>query len=224
MLGLLSWLGVNDTQLPSTQEHILVEAVRDGLIILKTKHLAAVIEVTGRDISRMTDDARIGLLTQYQRFLDTLRFPYQIIVGRKQQSLEEFWGFVDRQAQAWKRRGNSIYADWLLGFAEFMRQVTSAVNPQVHQYLVVLPYDPIPPTERARRKLALTPERLQAAAEELGKRCDTVIRGLARLGLPARRLGDEELVAVLHRVYWPHIPDTAVPPLARLSMMVYQRE
>ena len=217
----LGWLGIEANEIPSTQEHILVEAIQDNLIILKTKHLAAVIEVTGRDISRMTEDARIGLLMQYQRTLDSLRFPYQIIVGRKQQSLEEFWAFVDRRAGAWKRQGNSVYADWLLGFAEFMREVTSAVNPQVHQYLVVLPYDPIPPAERVRRKPVLTPERLKAAAEELGRRCDIVTRGLARLGLPARRLDDQELMAVLHRVYWPHIPDSAVPPLARLSMIVY---
>jgi len=222
MFGLLSWLGIEENEIPSTQEHILVEAVRDSLIILKTKHVAAVIEVSGQDISRMPQDARLGLLARYQRFLEGLRFPYQIIVGRKQQSLEEFWAFIDRRAAAWKRRGNSVYADWLLGFAEFMREVTAAVNPQVHQYLVVLPYDPIPPTERARRRLVLTTERLQAAAEELGRRCDIVTRGLARLGLPAKRLGDQELVAVLHRIYWPHIPDAAVPPLARLSLMVYQ--
>jgi hypothetical protein len=41
-----------------------------------------------------------------------------------------------------------------------------------------------------------------------------------RIGLGSRRLTDQELVAVLHRVYHPSIPDYRVPPTLRIRSLV----
>ncbi len=212
MFGLFS---VNDP-LPPTQEHILVEAIRDGVIILKTKDLAAVLEAEGKDIGRLTEDGRTGLLAAYQRNLGNLRFSYEIVVGRKSQTLDVFWEFLHQQAEAWRKRGRREYAERLWEFSDFMHQVTASVSPQVHQYLIVLPYDPISPGERARGKLILSEEGLEKSCQEIAQRCDQVVRALARIGVPARRLTDKEIIASLHRVYHPVTGAYRIPPMARL--------
>lgn len=208
------------TGLPSTQEHILAQAVRDQTIVLRSGELAAVIEVEGIDLTRLSDTARDGLIAQYGNFLLTLRFAYQIVIARKRQRLEEYLAYVDGEAQKRQREGNGAYGQALYGWVNFMMDVVRQVNPQAPLYLIVLPYDPIPPDDRARGRVLLTTDKYQRGLDELKHRTDQVIRGLTRFGLGSRRLTDPELVAVLHRVYHPSIPDYRVPPSARLKSLV----
>jgi type IV secretory pathway VirB4 component len=206
--------------LPSTQEHILAQAVRDNAIILRSGELAAVIEVEGIDLTRLSDSAREGLIAQYGNFLLTLRFPYQIVIARKRQRLEEYLAYADGEAQKRQREGNAAYAQALYGWINFMLDVVRQVNPQAPLYLIVLPYDPIAPEERVRNRVLLTADKYQRAVEELKHRSDQVVRGLTRIGLGSRRLTDQELVAVLHRVYHPSIPDYRVPPTLRVKSLI----
>jgi type IV secretory pathway VirB4 component len=206
--------------LPSTQEHILAQAVRDNTIILRSGELAAVIEAEGIDLTRLSDSAREGLIAQYGNFLLTLRFPYQIVIARKRQRLEEYLAYVDGEAQKRQREGNAAYAQALYGWVNFMMDVVRQVNPQAPLYLIVLPYDPIAPEERVRNRVLLTADKYQRAVEELKHRSDQVVRGLTRIGLGSRRLTDQELVAVLHRVYHPSIPDYRVPPTLRVKSLI----
>lgn len=206
--------------LPSTQQHILAQSIRDNTIVLRTGELAAVIEVEGIDLTRLSDSARDGLVAQYENFLLTLRFPYQIVVARKRQRLEEYLAYVDGEAQKRTREGDETYARALYGWINFMLDVVRQVNPQAPLYLIVLPYDPVPPEERVRGRPRLTMERYQRGLDELKHRADQVIRGLTRVGLGSRRLTDQELVAVLHRVYHPSIPDYRVPPTLRVKSLI----
>ncbi len=212
----------NKVRLPSTQEHILAQSVRENTIVLRTGELAAVIEVEGLDLTRLSDSASDGLIAQYENFLLTLRFPYQIVVARKRQRLEEYLAYVDGTAQTRHREGNERYSSALYGWINFMMDVVRQVNPQAPLYLIVLPYDPIPPDERVRGHPMLTMDRYQRGLDELKYRSDQVIRGLTRIGLGSRRLTDQELVAVLHRVYHPSIPDYRVPPTLRVKSLIAQ--
>lgn len=207
-------------KLSSTQEHILAQAVRDNTIVLRSGELAAVIEAEGIDLTRLSDSANVGLIAQYGNFLLTLRFPYQIVVARKRQRLEEYLAYVDGEAQKRQHEGNAAYAQALYGWVNFMMDVVRQVNPQAPLYLIVLPYDPIPPEERVRGRLMLTTDRYQRGIEELKHRGDQVVRGLTRIGLGSRRLTDQALVAVLHRVYHPSIPDYRVPPTLRVKSLI----
>jgi len=207
--------------LPPTQEHVLVQTVRDQCIILKSCDMSAVLEVEGRDLTRLSNNERLDLLAQYENWLTTLRFPYQFIVARKTQRLEEYFDFVEQSAKARRRAGESVYADHLLGFVEFMQAVVSRVNPQVPLYLFVLPYDPLSPEERVRGSKLLRREQFQRGVQELQRRSELVIQGLTRLNLGVRRLDDSELIAMLHRIYHPSIPNYSLPPSVRAkSLMV----
>ncbi len=214
----------NKKPLPSTQSHLLVRAIRDNVIILRTGEMAAVVEAEGVDLTRLSDEAAKGLVAQYEGFLLTLRFPYQIILARKRQRLEEYLAYADGEARKRGQEGNKAYGQALYGWITFMMDVVRQVNPQAPLYLMVLPYDPIPPEERVQGRPVLTTDRYQRGREELNHRTDQVVRGLARIGLGSRVLGDQELIAVLHRVYHPAIPDYRIPPTTRLKSLIAQSE
>ncbi len=209
---------------PSTQDHLLVRAIRDHAIILRTGEMAAVIEIEGIDLTRLSDDAQKGLIAQYENFLLTLRFPYQLVVARKRQRLEEYLAYADAEAQRREQEGNRAYAEALHGWINFMGDVVRQVNPQAPLYVTILPYDPIPPEERLHGRPVLSTDRYQRGLEELKHRVDQVVRGLARIGLASRRLGDQELAALLHRAYHPAIPEYRIPPTVRLKSLIAQTD
>lgn len=212
--------GAKTVAIPSTQEHVLVRDVREQIAILKTGDMAALIEVEGIDFARRTDADRAGLIAQFENFLNTLRFPYQFMVGRRRQPLEEYLAYLEEIAKKHIDAGEKLYARFLYDNAAFMLDVTQHVNPQIPYYLITIPYDPIPPDDRARRNIVLTRERYERGRDELAHRCEQVIRALARVGLTCRRLSDEEIAVVMHRVYHPNIPDYRVPPIMRLKSFV----
>ncbi len=207
--------------LPTTQAHVLLRDVREQIAILRTGDMAALIEVEGIDFARQPDAMRTGLIAQFENFLNTLRFPYQFTVGRRRQPLEEYLAYLEKMAEKHVQSGQKLYARFLYENAAFMLDVTQHVNPQIPHYLITIPYDPIPPDERARRSIVLTRERYQRGKEELAHRCDQVTRALARVGLTCRRLDDEEIAVVMHRIYHPNIPDYRVPPIMRLKSFIH---
>jgi type IV secretory pathway VirB4 component len=214
----------NGKGLPSTQEHIVVQDVRDAVVVLRTGDLAALLEVDGIDFARLPDGARTGLIAQFENFLDTLRFPYQFTIARRRQPLEEYLARLDQKAAQHVNAGNKPYAAHLYDWASFMLDVVQHVNPQIPHYLITLPYDPIPPEERARRKYTLTGERFQRGLDELQHRSAQVARALSRVGLSCRRLGHEEMIAVLHRVYHPSILDYRIPPIQRVKSFIAEQQ
>lgn len=207
--------------IPTTQAHMLLRDVREQIAILRTGDMAALIEVEGIDFARQPDAMRAGLIAQFENFLNTLRFPYQFTVGRRRQPLEEYLDYLEKVGEKHLNAGQKLYARFLYENASFMLSVTQHVNPQIPHYLITIPYDPIPPDERARRSIVLTRERYQRGKDELAHRCDQVIRALARVGLTCRRLEDEEIAVVMHRIYHPNIPDYRVPPIMRLKSFIH---
>ncbi len=205
---------------PPTQEHVLVQAIQEQCLILKTGDMAAVIEVEGMDLARLSDGDRASRLRQYESFLTTLRFPYQFIVARKQQRLEEYLDYVEQQAKRRTYEGRRAYGDFLNEYIEFMKEVVRRVNPQVPLYLIVLPYDPLTPEERLRSSGFLSADKYRRGVDELGRRAEQIVRGLTRLQLGARRLDTLELAAVLHRVYHPSIPDYRLSPAVQAKNFI----
>lgn len=205
---------------PPTQEHVLVQAIQDACIVLKSGDMAVALEVEGIDITRLADDGRIGLLAQYENLLTSLRFPYQFIIARKVQRLEEYLDYVEGEAKTRGREGRVEYGNHLLSFIEFMQDVMRRVNPQVPLYLLVLPYDPITPEERVKSGGTLRIDQYERGSQELARRSEQLIRGLTRLGLGARRLNDHELIAILHRVYHPSMRDFYMSPSAQTRTII----
>ncbi len=205
---------------PPTQDHVLARGIQDACILLKSGDMAAVLEVEGIDITRLAEDGRISLLSQYQNLLTSLRFPYQFIIARKVQRLEEYLDYVEAEAKIRRRESQDAYGNHLLSFIEFMQDVMRRVNPQVPLYLLVLPYDPMTPDERIKSGGTLQADQYARGTQELARRTEHLVRGLTRLGLGARRLDDHDLISVLHRVYHPSMPDFSLSPGMQLKTFV----
>jgi hypothetical protein len=81
---------------PPTQEHVLLYGVKDGVLVLRDHTLAVGVGMTSVDLSLLDPDEAEAKVLQYRAFLETLRFPVQIVVGTRPQDLEGYLGEIEQ--------------------------------------------------------------------------------------------------------------------------------
>jgi hypothetical protein len=230
-----SWFGSNngateekkDTLQP-TQSHMLANAVQDGVAIIRlavnkvpTTTLTAVLEVGALDITRMAEPERRAFLSRYTEALRAWRFPYQIVIGRRQQQLDEFMERGSEQLARWRSQRQPERAELLGRLLDFMERVTVYANPQVPVYYVALPYAvPTQVAQAGRVNQSQYRDGLQTVAD----RCRIVQQSLNQLGLGVIRLDDQAIVDMLYAFYHPSLPVLWLPPEERIASLLVSGE
>ncbi|MBC8253733.1 MAG: hypothetical protein H8E35_06855 [Ardenticatenia bacterium] len=210
--------------LPPTQSHIPVSAVQDGVAIIRlsinkipSTTLTAILEVGALDITRLSDSERGAFIARYTDMLRGWRFPYQFIIGRRRQDLDEFLARGGEQVKGWQRQSQPGRAQLLAYLLAFMEQVATYSNPQVPAYYVSLPYVvPTPATQMGRVTQAGYQEGLQVLAD----RARMVQQSFNQLGLGVIRLDDQAMVDLLYHFYHPNLPVLWLSPQERIVSLL----
>jgi KaiC/GvpD/RAD55 family RecA-like ATPase len=85
----------------STQRYVEVEEIRDGVLVLKTGALRAVLLVSSINFDLKSSEEQDAIISQYQNFLNSLDFPVQILVQSRRFNIDPYIellkakGFVD---------------------------------------------------------------------------------------------------------------------------------
>ena len=64
----------------ATQEFVPIERVRDGVIVLKSGELRAVLITNSLNLALKSEDEQQAILMQFQTFLNSLDFDIQIFI------------------------------------------------------------------------------------------------------------------------------------------------
>ena len=196
----------NGHSIPSTQDHLLVREIRDGLLVLRDQTLVAVVRVWPRELSPVMEEAETQVL-QYREVLRNLRFPFQILITTHEQDLSAYLARLDKIAEQHRAAGRVRWATLLEEQMIFLRSLARRAGAQVHSYYLAFPYaDPLAMARRAvKRVRELSPTERQHIQQELDERTHAVIAQLQRAGLTSRRLDDEELIALFRDFYRPDL-------------------
>jgi len=66
--------------LPSTQEHLGIAEIRNGMVVLKNGGLRGVLLVSSVNFALKSEDEQKGLIIGFQQVLNSLDFSIQIVV------------------------------------------------------------------------------------------------------------------------------------------------
>ena len=81
----------------STQNYVEVDAIRDGVIVLKNGALRAVLLVSSLNFDLKSSQEQDAIIAQYQSFLNSLDFPLQIVVSSKKFNIEPYLEKIKNQ-------------------------------------------------------------------------------------------------------------------------------
>ena len=206
---------------PSTQDFLKFDQIRDGIIILKSKALRAILMVSSLNFLLKSEEEQNGILYQFQNFLNSLDFSCQILIYSRRLNII---GYLDKLEKIQKKERNELLNIQIGEYRKFIEKLMKESSIMQKTFYVTVPFS-LMETQMVggKRKMpkisGLTEQTFQRAKTQLFQRVEFVVLGLKSCGLqavPLKSLELAELFWALHhpleaeRGYYPEIPPELV--------------
>lgn len=204
----------------STQNSLLIAEIRDGILIMNDGSYRSVIMTKSINFDLMSPEEREAVEYSYQNFLNSLYFPVQIFIRSKKVDMRPY---LERMNKMRTEQDNMLLALLMEDYIRFIDILAQETNIMDKQFYVTIPYYTSPDAQKAveQSKKFLTsfigpkeqhtvvqinePD-LEKAKQELKNRVQSVMSGLATIGVQSIPLDTEELIELYYDSY---NPDTA---------------
>jgi hypothetical protein len=211
----------------ATQEFVPIERVRDGIIILKTGELRAVLITNSLNLSLKSDDEQQAILLQFQTFLNSLDFSIEFFIESRKLNIKPYIDLLQARSKEVKEDLLKIQIHEYIGF---ITKFTEESNIMTKHFFITIPYFQSREgnqTSNSTSSFLSFGESSGSSAKEnqttfetsriqLEQRISTVIQGLSRVGLRAQKLGTEEVVELFYKLFNPSEQNREAPKVSQL--------
>lgn len=211
----------------STQNSLLFSEIRENMVIMGDGSFRAIVACKSINFDLMSSREREGVEFSYQNFLNALYFPVQILVRSQRVDIGPY---IDKLVGLRRRQDNMLLGVLMDDYINFIDILSQEANIMDKSFFVVIPFFPagdaanlveqskgfftklIPKPTSVTRIDKVTYDK---AKDEVRNRVDSVLNGLAQVGVSAVQLTTKEIGELYYSVY---NPDTAVrEPLGDFS-------
>jgi hypothetical protein len=214
----------------STQSTLLISELRDSTVIMKDGSFRAVVACKSINFDLMSEAEREGVEYSYQNFLNSLKFTTQILIRSQRVDIGPY---IERLSEIRRDNDNMLLGVLMDDYINFIEILSQAANIMDKSFFVVIPYYTSVDAEKVIQQTKnlfktfgknKTPAvtridraTYDKAVTELNNRVDSVIAGLAQIGIHSVRLNTKELAELYYNF---NNPDTAVrEPLVDFSQL-----
>ncbi len=200
----------------ATQEFVPIKEVRDGIIVLRSGELRAVLIASSVNLSLKSYEEQQATIMQFQTFLNSLEFSTQIVVQSRRLDIRPYLIMLENRM---KEQTEPLLKIQTKEYIEFVRSFTEAVNIMTKNFFIVVPYS-LPASTPQSSMASLLPfmkkkntstgnakQDAQAEFEEkrsqLEQRVGVVGQGLSRVGVRTVQLGTEEVIELFYKTFNP---------------------
>ncbi len=201
----------------ATQQFVPIERVRDGVVILKTGELRAILITNSLNLGLKSEDEQQAVLSQFQNFLNSLDFPIEFFVQSRKLNIKPYMDLLQDRSKLVKEDLLKIQIHEYMGF---IAKFTEESNIMTKHFFITIPYmSPSTQTVTTSSLLSFAggepqntkQDGFEQARIQLDQRVATVMQGVSRFGLRAQRLGTEEVVELFYKLFNPSEGDRAAP-------------
>jgi len=197
----------------STQSHLKIASIEEGVLILHNGSLAVVLKVLPINFDLKNDLEQNAIIAKFQGFLNSLDYPLQIVVRSKRLDLEPYLDELENHTKQITNELLQIQAD---DYINFMRSLVEVANIMSKEYYVVISYHRTtvknPSGFMSLFQHQGTPKISRAEFDrfrgELNSRANTIANGLSQLGLNITALDTQQLIELFYSLYNPDLSST----------------
>lgn len=197
----------------STQKYVDVQEIRDGVLLMKSGALRAILLVSSINFDLKSSQEQDAIIAQYQGFLNALDFPLQIVVSSKRFDIEPYLEKLHDQEAV---QENELLRFQITEYKTFIKKLTEISNIMSKYFYVVVPFSPAEDEKSGlldRLSGILNPkvsagshgELFETYRGQLLQRVEQVIAALSGTGVQATRLNTEEVIELLYDAYNPSL-------------------
>lgn len=203
----------------ATQEFVPIERIRDGIMILKSGELRAILITNSLNLSLKSEDEQQAILLQFQTFLNSLDFPIEFFIESRRLNIKPYIDLLQARSKEVKEDLLKIQIHEYIGF---ITKFTEESNIMTKHFFITIPYFQTNDTTGGSSSLLSFNSSNDSASKEnvsafeasriqLEQRVATTIQGLSRFGLRAQKLGTEEVVELFYKLFNPSEQNREAP-------------
>ncbi len=202
----------------STQRYVDVDALRDGVIVLKNGALRSIVLVSSINFELKSSVEQEAIIAQYQNFLNSLDFPVQIVVQSRRFNINPY---LERLKGEEAQQTNELLRLQISEYREFIKNLNEVSNIVSKHFYIVVPFSSVESDSgglfqkltnifQQKRTANLHGEMFASFRSQLMQRVDHVMNGLSPIGLRGTVLGTEEVIELLYNSYNPSLFTTSI--------------
>ena len=209
----------------STQEHLEIEDIKDGIVILKDGSCCLVLSTTAINFGLLSEKEQEATIYAYAAMLNSLNFSVQIIIRSARKDISSYLGLLNERETHETRQ---LIKDQIVKYRQFIQETVQRNNVLDKKFFLVIPMSflELGVSKTLKQNLNLNslnrqkPKSfdknllVQQAKINLYPKRDHLLRQLARLGLKTKQLESQELIRLFFDVY---NPESFGQPMAESS-------
>jgi hypothetical protein len=172
----------------SARSQIDIKGVQDGVLILHRNQYRSILSVSPVNFELKSEDERDAIIDTYESFLNSVGCSLQVLVRTREIDMDKY---LDDLNTSKENEKEAVYRDQLENYGKFIKGLIDTNKILTRNFYVVIPYS-------LQGKLDF-----DGVKEQLNQKVDIVRKGLARLGISSRKLGDLEILDLFYSFYSP---------------------
>jgi len=193
----------------STQEHLDIEDIKEGIVILKDGGAALILATTAINFGLLSEKEQEATIFAYASLLNSLTFPVQIVVRSSLKDISSYIRLIEEQEAKEKRR---LIREQLGKYKVFVQETVQKNKVLDKKFYIVIPMSSLELGVTKTLITGLTGRKtlpfdkdyiLQKAKVNLYPKRDHLLRLLNRLSIKGRQLETQELIKLFFDIYNP---------------------
>lgn len=189
-----------------TQDFLEIEAIKEGVIILKNKGLRSILMVSSLNFALKSEEEQNAIVYQFQNFLNSLDFSCQVVVQSRRLNMT---GYLDKLDEIASKERNDLLKIQIVEYKRFIEELLGQGVIMQKSFYVVVPFTMMETrgaglsAARKAVRTSLSEEDFRRCRGQLLQRVEFVALGLRSCGLDAVPLSNLELVELFWGLYHP---------------------
>lgn len=195
----------------STQGHLDIAEIRDNTVIMRDGTLRVVILVSSINFALKSEDEQNAIVSAYVSFLNNIDFPLQIVIQSRELSIENY---LTSLRQKEKEQTNELLKIQTTEYIQYINELISMGKIMNKRFYITVPYNPLSDKHKSffssffdilspTAIISMREERFSRLREQLTRRAENIISGLASIGLNSVELDTQSLIELFYNTYNP---------------------
>lgn len=194
----------------STQDHLEIEDIKEGLVILKDGGACLILGITSINFDLLSEKEQEATIFAYAALLNSLTFSIQLVIRSQQKDITAYLNLINETEQ---KETRPLYRQQLAKYRDFIKDTVQKNNVLDKKFYLVIPMTALEIGAAKAMAASLTPRKrrlpfaksyiLEQAKINLYPKRDHLVRQLGRLGIKGRQMETEELIKLFFDIYNP---------------------
>lgn len=198
--------------LASTQQHLDIHDIDQGMVILKNGSVRMVLSCTAVNFDLLSEVEQDAIIAAYSGLLNSLSFPIQVVIRSKKMDISFY---LDQLQEVEKEQTNKFLKKRIASYRGYVEQLISKNEVLDKNFYVVIPHqemfltsskNPLGKLFSRGKKVSFSKSKvLKKAKIQLEPKKEHLIKQFSKIGVKAQQLKTQELIELFYDLYNPDL-------------------